>query len=403
MKKTLLFLLFFLPFTFHLSPSFAQRIQLFNNESRSAMYFNLDRLWSYNLYERNTWGGGLHFVIFTPFTFASRREYNVYANYSTGIRQWKYGLGVAYSIRRSKNDGTFYISGAHDYYAAAGRSLDDASRCDLGSTSTFMTQRMTEQYSFTAGYSFKILEATLSFDGRWYKGWRLFNADSMCYRGQGSSVTSENGQEYRVRLDMPIGITIQFQGGTAGEEKRKFARLIGQFYKAIDMSTLGLDIYLQGGVASVGAPYTYLFDLGGSFGGPVCFNSSMLLVRPNEFTARQYAVASLRLHPAKPIFKLYSRLLGIGTMPMPYIGFNAMWGDLYDQDDEGRATVDGIPLQAPYRGLAEPVLGINDVLRWGSVSWGGAVAYRIAPPNAPYYRETLKENFSVMLTAMLVL
>ena len=401
MKKILLLVLTSY-FLLH-NPASAQHVHLFGNESRSAMYFNLDRLWSYNLYEESTWGGGLHFVIFTPFTFATRREYNIYANYSSGIHQWKYGMGVAYSIRRSQNDGTFYISGAHDYYTAASRSLDDASRCDLGSTSTFMTQRMMEQYAFTAGYSFKILDATLSFDGRWFKGWRLFDADSMYYRTEGSGAVREDGQEYRVRLDVPFGIIVQFQGGTIGAERRQFARLLGQFGHTVELGNMDLDLYLQGGIASVGAPYAYHFDLGGTFGGPVCFNSSLLMAFPNEFTAREYAIVNVRLHPVRPIFKLYSRLFSIGFKPTPYVGVSAMWGDLYGQDENGQAVIDGIPLQAPHRGLYEPVVGIDDVFCWGSLHWCVAAAYRVAEQGAPYYHEDPMDNISAMITAKIVL
>lgn len=385
-----------------------QHIHLFGNESRSAMYFNLDRLWSYNLYEHSTWGGGLHFVTFAPFTFANRREYNIYVNYSTHIHQWKYGLGVAYRLRRSRNNGTLYLSGAHDYYTAGSRSLDDASRCDLGSLSSFMTQRMMEQYDFMAGYSVEVLGATLSFDGRWYKGWRLFDAESMRYRTDSTEVPREDGREYRLRLEAPIGLTVQLQGGFAGVKNEKlgvrsYLRLIGQYYHTFESGFFGLDLYLQGGVASNGAPYTHLFDLGGSYGGPVCFNSSLLTATPNEFTARQYAIGSLRLHPAKPIFKLYSRLLHIGTMPMPYVGVAAMWGELGNQDEEGQAVVDGIQLQAPHKGILEPSLGIDDILRWGSVGWGVAVAYRLAPRGTAYCHEELSDNVGLMITAKLVL
>lgn len=381
----------------------AQHIHLFGNESRSAMYFNLDRLWSYNLYEESTWGGGLHFVTFAPFTFATRREYNIYVNYSTHIHQWKYGFGVAYRLRKSHRNGTIYLSVAHDYYTAGSRSLDDASRCDVGSLSTFMTQRMLEQYGFMAGYSLEILGATVSVDGRWFKGWRLFDADGMRYRTDTTTVPREDGREYRLRIEAPIGLTMQLQGGYVGDDKRSFARLIGQYYNTFEMGFLSLDVYLQGGVASNGAPYPYLFDLGGSFGGPVCFYSSLLMATPNEFTARQYAAGNLRLHLTKPLFKLYSRLLHIGTMPMPYVGVAAMWGELGGQDENGQAVVDGLQLQAPHKGIWEPELGIDDILRWGSVSWGGAVAYRMAPVGTPYCHTERSDNISVMITARIAL
>ena len=398
MKRALTILLFF-----GAVAAQGQHIHLFGNENRSSLYFNLDRLWSYNLYEHSTWGGGLHFVTFAPFTFATRREYNIYVNYSSHIKQWKYGLGVAYRLRRSHHNGTIYVSGAHDYYTAGGRSLDDASRCDMGSTSTFMVQRMTEQSSVTAGYSVEVLGATVSADGRWYKGWRLFDADGMRYRSDSTPVPREDGRDSRLRIESPIGLTVQLQGGFVGEERRSFARLIGQYYNTFEAGAVAFDIYLQGGVASGGAPYTYLFDLGGSYGAPVCFNSSLLTATPNEFTARQYGVVGLRLHPVKPIYKLYSRILHIGSMPMPYVGVNAMWGELDGQDEEGQASVDGLQLQAPHRGIAEPVIGFDDILRWGSVSWGVAAAYRFAPRGVSYRHEEMGDNVGLMITAKIAI
>ncbi len=73
--------------------AWGQYIPLYTSQNGASLQFNLDRLWSYNLYEHSRWGGGL------KWTLAPRRvdgpliSFDGYVGYGVLDRQWKGGLG----------------------------------------------------------------------------------------------------------------------------------------------------------------------------------------------------------------------------------------------------------------------------------------------------------------------
>lgn len=380
-----------------------QRLRLFGGSDRSSLYFNLDRIWSYNLYEHSRWGGGFHFTVPIPFTFARKRDYDVYFGYSCETKQWKGGLSLAWHLRGSRHDATLYTAISHDYATAGGRTLAEASRSDLGSMSTFMSQRMNEQTLFLVGFSREVFEATVSVEGRWFRGFRLYDNDGLFYRMRGDELPREDGWEARFVCDIPAGVIVQLQTGVVEPDSRRFTRLLAQYHHTFKYEYLNFNVFAQGGLTSQGTPYTYLFDLGGTFGAPICFNNSLLMALPNEFTANRFALMSLRLEKAKPLYRLYSRLFSVGSVPVPFVGINATIGTLDGMDADGSLYYEGLWLQAPHRGILEPVVGIDGIFRWGAVDWGVAAAYRVAPQGVVYHHDELKKNVSLMLTAKLVL
>ena len=56
---------------------------------------------------------------------------------------------------------------------------------------------------------------------------------------------------------------------------------------------------------------------------------------------------------------------------------------------------------APDKGLMEVGAGVDGLIVWGAVEWGGIVAYRLAPSSAPYHYSAVKDNLALMLTAHL--
>lgn len=381
----------------------AQRVRLFGNPDRGALYFNLDRIWTYNLYEHSRWGGGFHFTMPIPFTFARKRDYDVYFGYSCTTRQWKGGLSLGWHLRGSKHDATLYTSISHDFATAGGRTLAESSRSDLGSMATFMSQRMSEQTLLVVGLSRELFGATLSAEGHWFRGFRLYDNDGLHYRMRGDEMPREDGWEARFTCDIPAGIILQLQTGVLEPDSRRFTRLLAQYHHLFKYDHLNFSVFAQGGLTTQGTPYTYLFDLGGTFGAPICFNNCLLMALPNEFTANRFLLMSLRLETAKPLYRLYSRLLSIGSLPVPFIGINLTGGVLDNMADDGSLCYEGLWLQAPHRGIVEPVIGIDGIFRWGAVDWGVAAAYRLTPQGVPYHYSETNRNISFMVTAKLVL
>ena len=149
-------------------------------------------------------------------------------------------------------------------------------------------------------------------------------------------------------------------------------------------------------------PYSRMFDLGGSWGSPFYFGSSLLTARPNEFTANLFALFSLRVSTTQPLWKRWDEVWKVGSNPRPFAGIGAAWGLLWRQNGDGRCR-QGIDMQAPNRGLGEAVAGINGLMRWGLVDLGVALAYRITPPSAYYHFSQKKDNTTLLITAAIAI
>lgn len=379
-------------------PAHGQGIRLTGDPTQRALYLDLDRVWSYNLYERSRWGAGLRLLCGAG-SEAGLRQYDLWGGYSPHA-QLLTG-GVAAEWHRGPSE--LFASAGNSIGAAGGRNTRAASLRDLSTLSSFMTKRMNERSYVLAGYRYKVAGMTFGGEAMVYAGRRLYDGSGLLYRRDGDELPREDGWEVRLRASNPWGLTLLLQCGDVWPERRAFMRLLAEWQRSWRGEVFGGSVFAQGGIVSRGAPYTYMFDLGGTKGSPLYFERCLLTARPVEFTADLYGLATLRIELSKPLFSQWNGLFSIGSMPVPFVGINVAWGLLRGMDANGMLLHEGLALQAPYMGIVEPVAGIDGLIRWGVVDWGVAAAWRLTPVGAPYHSDGSKENLTIMITAKLTM
>ena len=386
----LLFLLLLIPIVTN-----GQHVRLAGDDNHMSLYFDFGRLWSYNLYEHSRWGGGLEWRVKGE---RWNTENSIYLGYSGYAKLWSGGAAA----KCSTPAGDFRLGVSRDLAVVGSRSPSPHSFSDLGSLSVFMTRRMSERHTLAAGYGRLMGRHRIDFGLILFHGYRLYDGSGLLYAKDGDVLPREDGWESVVSVQYSA-FSLQCKVGGVYPEGRGFLRLIGQYENQLYWNILKASAFAQSGIVNAGAPYPYLFDLGGTWGAPFCFNRCLLTAAPNEFTADMYLFASVRLETSIPLFKYYDRLFAVGCVPVPFVGLNAAWGLLRGMDADGVAIHDGLMLQAPYLGIVEPFVGIDGLLRWGVVDWGLAVAYRIVPYGASYHHSAVNKNLSLMVTARLFL
>lgn len=351
----------------------AQYIPLVDNK----LYFDFDRLWGYNLYEHSRWGGGLKY---TP---NKSIDLTGYVGYGVRDQQWKGGLGFAARLPWSKRQGTVYLNGGRDYFAAASRQMQAVSLTDFSGLSAFMSRRMSDRLFAQAGYRWRSSAWSYGVEGTVFAGGRLFNDYSLLYKVDGDGVAAEDGGEVRFTVGHRCGVSAELLGAYTTPPDRMTQRLLVQYDKSHPVGPFDLHTFLQTGITTPDAPYIYMFDLGGTYGAPVHFRNALLTAEPNEFTANYFAFTSLRFMLRKPLYKIYSRTFAVGSNPRPLVGMNAAWGDVWGPEVSsavmapmGYVDVDGMTLMPPNHGVVEALVGIDGLIKWGIVDYGTTVAWR---------------------------
>lgn len=383
-----------------LAPStFGQLVRINGKESKNELYLDLGRVWSYNLYEQSRWGAGLEWrTAGETWQMAS----NIYLGYSGYAKLWSGGA----SGKLTTAIGQWSLGASRDLVAVGSRRLSGGSFSDPGSLAAFMTRRMSERHTLAAGYSRLLTHGKVLAGLQLFHGYRLYDSTGLLYAKDGSALPREDGWEATmggIWREADGALSVQCKFGELSPGGRAFLRIIGQYENEWHIGLLKTSLFVQGGMVNAGAPYPCLFDLGGTWGAPFCFNNTLLTARPNEFTADIYTFAGIRIETTIPFYKVYDQLFALGSVPVPFVGLNVAWGMLRGMDDHGVALRDGLMLQAPYLGIVEPVIGIDGLLRWGVVDWGLAAAYRIVPYGAAYRDTALRNNLSLMVTAKLLL
>lgn len=352
----------------------AQYVELVSRK----LYFDLDKLWNYNLYERSRWGGGLKF---TP---RDGIDITGYVGYGVRDQQWKGGLGFAAKLPWSHRQGVVYLNVGRDYFAAASRQMKAVNLTDVSGLSAFMSRRMSDRLYVRAGYRWKNAAMSYTVDGMLFDGGRLFADRRLLYKIDGDDVMPENGGEVRLVASHRCGLSAELTGSYLVSPDRMTLRLLTQYDKSHVLGPFNLITFAQAGITSPNAPYIYMFDLGGTYGAPIHFRNALLTAEPNEFTANYFAFTSLRLAMRKPLYKVYSQFFAVGSNPLPQVGLNAAWGDLWSHESDlgsfppaGYVYQDGVTMQSPSHGVLEVLVGIDGLIKWGLVDYGATITYRV--------------------------
>ena len=376
----------------------AQYVKVYGDASRTAFYLDLDHIWSYNLYEASRWGLGARLAIH-PTLFKGRlTTIDAYVGYGLRDMQWKGGLGTRLPITQH---GTITASLRRDYVKAASRSLSGYNITNISSLSAFMTRRLCDRHEAAIGYTHSG-KWTIMGEGRIYVGHRLFEGGRLIYKIDGDNLPREDGAEVRLTASDNKGFSTEMILGATWPETKPVARVLAQYDKTQKHKVLTTSLFIQGGLSAPTTSYTYMFDLGGTYGAPICFNHTLQTALPNEFTASLFVFAAAKVVSSKPLWNFDIPNVQIGSHPVPFAQLTMAWGELWGQNADGQMFYEGLPFQAPYLGIAEPAAGIEGLIRWGVTDWGIAAAYRLTPPQAPYTRLDAMSNLTLLLTAKLI-
>ncbi len=388
----------------------AQTFRLNSWKYLTDISLDLSQLATGNLYEGERFGLG--FVITTPLKYNIERprdkqnslQFTVYGAYGLEDEQWKGGGSVALLLpyNRLRSIG---CAVSHDVERAANRQLATYSFLSLINQSSYIASRYVGVNRLSLGINRYLVGSwDLALHLRLSREDYRFNHRGMIYPRFGDpTMPYQHYTEGQFTARQRRGFTLQTRIGEAASrtmESRLYASVIAQYAKSLKLSNRRADrvsLFAQAGYATDNAPYSRLFDLGGSAGSTLYFRNSIVSVRPNAFVANRYAMISVNYLWGKPLWDASF------SQPRPFVQLSGMWGSLAGTDADGvrhyslllekdRAPLNAetlereqiLPLEAPDKGLMEVVVGIERLLRWSNLELGAACAYQYAPASARY-------------------
>lgn len=381
----------------------AQGIRLTKYDAPNAFYLNADCLYDFNMYERSILS--LNTIWVSPNVNAAQPKkvfgqwsVPVHINYSFGTHELNYG--IATQLRLPGQYDVRLILGLH-------KGMEQAASRQLSSPTILnpsdLTSLTASRYSGVKGGRFftifsprRDMDISLGYRLTW-EDYRFNNAGVLypaIHPEQQAPI--HRFSEFIARLNWSGGITFDLRGGTMHDTaSHPYLRAIAQYERRPKDG--GLGIFAQLGAATQGTPYSRMFDISGTAFAPYFFNNAFLTVRPNTFASHLYAHICLNYTTPMPLWELS------WSKPKPFLQINALWGHLFGQDEQGRLEWDGLSLQSPYKGLLEPATGFSNILRWGLLDMGFAVAYQICPLSASYLNEDPTKNITFAIVANFIL
>lgn len=381
----------------------AQSIRLTRYDAPNALYFDMDRFFNFNLYERARFEMGLIWVSPNQYAANQRKVFGQwmllpYVAYGTGDKAFKYGLTTQLRLP-GPHDVRLRLWLCNDLERAASRRLNGYTMLSPSLNNSIVTSR----FSGVKGGDFAIIfspnrgtDVRVGLRQTW-EDYR-FNSVGFFYPNQEDGHKSDTRvfTEFNTYVDLPKDIKFSLRVGRMyNEETHYYLQTLAQ-YNA-DLGNTGLHLFAQAGLATKDSPYSRMFDLSGTAFSTYFFKNSFLTVRPNTFTTNIFAHICLNYTTPLPLWNLS------WSSPHPFLQFNAMWGHLFGQDHQGHVTWDGLPLLSPYLGLLEPATGFDRLVHWGLMDIGFGAAYQICPFNASYTPEKPEDHLAFIVVADFIL
>ncbi|MCQ2297403.1 MAG: hypothetical protein MJZ51_02150 [Bacteroidales bacterium] len=388
---------------------------------------NIDRLYDYNRYEENRLGAGLALSL----PLSNKQQPTVgaiegYFAYGTQDKAWKYG-GEASLLFKNRSLYKLYLAAMHDVEDAAIRSLEYYGLLDLEYSSAYLLWRYSQVNRISLGANFKPnqkwdMELVARISNEQY----LFYRDMMLLPGLPQAdmpimhfqelVGRLNGSHLKAEVMLgAMQSEYIFTGwddhSYRNEESRLYARLLGQYYRSKPLGKhFELQLLGQLGATTATVPYSRMFDIGGCGGQSYFLKNTMLTVLPGEFAANNFVFINLHLRQSNPWWNTpYSA-------PKAFAQINALWGNKWSSGDyysfigndfynlnDNAVPADITMMMQPDKGVLEPAIGIENLLKARMLSMTLAAAYRITPKSAIYNRTEAASNLSLMLGAALSL
>lgn len=399
-----------------LSTAQAQYLRLTKATSKHGLYFDMNKLYNFNLYEYSRWGAGLRYI----YSFDGHPEgrqlwADAYGGYGVNDYMWKYGGAISFKCGGNAQT-RVGLSFVDDLEHAGSRNLESYTLTNLSANSTYMAIRFSLIRRLTATVESRVaprLRASVSLRASTEN--YLFDRTGLIYKNDdGYIVVADRGffetavlvdYNNRVKLSIMAGSTnLPFQKtvgsmGQLEDSRVLYLRTILQYSRAWQLGEKGrFDLFGQLGATTDKTPYSRMFDMGGTFGSGFYFTNAFLTLRPAEMTANVYAQACARLAAVKPIWNLDGY-----SAPRAYIQANIAWGALWhDGHMESETTFDGLPMKAPYDGLGELSAGVSNLLNLGGLQIGIAAAYQLVPHWSDYHRDDPNERIALLSSATLI-
>lgn len=387
-----------------LQPScMAQFLPLVSGE-RNELSLDINSIYSYNQYEKSRWGLGLQYDIALEGERFRALVLSGYGAYGYEDERFKWGVKADLQSKL-KHQTHSYVAFFHDLTPFGTRNLEPYQLLSFTSTGSFMTRFFSDSYRLTLGFSRQTSpKVTQCFELRLSRERYLHNGDALYYPSSYSDLKNLKHFDFAegrifvsnnsgIRGELLIGAEGYWQPARPGDpdtyEINPFLRLLLQYEREFDLSAFEFNLFAQGGVTNEEAPYSRIFDLGGTWGSPIAMGRSLLTARPNEFSANMFALVCMKISTGRPLFDFESGSIAIGTAPTPFLLCNAAWGKGFKY---------AYPI-APDKGIAEVGVGIDGILIWGSIKWGCAAAYRLTPASAEYHYTDTRDNLALLFTA----
>ena len=390
--------------------------------SKHALYVNFDRFYNFNNYEKHRVGAGLYYTVpLGKDSGVPAFETNLYGAYGTQDGLWKAGGDVAVRIN-NRTKTKFLIGGQYDLEQAASRKMDSYRLLDVATNNSYLAWQFSAIRRITGEVELTLPHSILTLQGRFSREQYLFDNHHSLYQVlEDPMMPVMDFIEYRSTVDIRGKWRINLALGAVKDkynttrpvfgdgQARFFARVLAQYYDTKSIGKLwNLNIFAQAGASTKGIPYSRMFDLGGCGGSYYYFRNTLLTVLPGEFISNNFAYFNVRLIVKKPLWNTpFSK-------PVPFVQLSGLWGNSWDKNGElpyyslltndfgnfiDPEAMKAKSLMQPSYGLLEPSLGISNLLRWNAINISIAIAYRLAPPNAPYYRYKAIDNFAYMVGA----
>lgn len=394
-----------LAFAAILSGSAQAQLLSLSHDGGGPLWIDMDRIYSYNQYEKSRWGLGLRYgyqisELKSGASFFDRLSVGAYFGYGYADQRFKWGAD-AYFWTNLQRQGKVYAAYFHDLTPEATRTMNTYNLINFNASGSFMNRLFSDTRRLTAGYSTRTRgHETVGLELRLSDERKLHDLANIYYPqtdADWDALEHTRFAEARLFFEHDLGLRGELTAGyTTGEwwvDSGYFLRLLLQYDQVFPVGRhFNFQVYAQGGLTTNGTPFSRLFNLGGTCGSAILFERSLLTARVDEFFANRFVLTCLRFGLSHPLFSYTSTILRVGTAPRPFVVLDAAWGKM-----------DKYPSIGPEKGIAEVGAGIDGILRWGQVDWGLAVAYRLTPEDASYHFVNRRDNLTLVLTAALAL
>lgn len=380
--KKILILFIFIPLI-----AFPQYVRLTDFKSKSTLYLDLDRLYNYNIYERNQLGLGLYFVTPTNNDKVPQWRIDAYAGYSTLPREWKYGGKVTLCFHKGWQWQPF-VQYFEDFVPASSIYLNTYSLLNPSQNTGFMTSHMLRMRRAAIGTTFTPNHGILSFhvDFSYDREWCRYKGNDLLYPKiyPEDYITPQDFATLHLTATYKGMLTLDVSSfkEIASYDTPLSIKAILQYNKSYKYKNSTLNTFAQMGFVTQNTSYSHRFDISGTAGSYFFFDNSLHTLAPNSFTSDLYARFStkLRLNKLIPDNRYCN--------PKPFVQVSGAAAYAYDDT---------------WTALLEPCVGIDDILRYGAIIFGAAFAYRLSPKNASCYSPYFSDNSALMFTATLTL